>query len=339
MSRLSLITNKKISVLISVLLLVLAFIVASVRPFGLDKDSLGYAYIIDNISDGSITIEPSFYLVAIISQFFFDDLAPRVTLIIYSALNLLLMYIVIRRHSSMLFFSSLVYIFLFYTMFTMTQIRFGVASVIFLLAIKDIVDRDIISFSVKLMLATLFHFSFVIFFVFYFLKNKNYNLWLSTFLIIFSFLASKEMDFLVDIVLSFSSYLPSYISNKVEIYLNYRRSDFVGFNLLNSFSVFVMLVYFFIVFNFERCSYKLTAFDNICIKILGWGIVGYFLFAFFPTLSIRILNLSSLTILFLIPKALIGIKYRDRLLVCVFLSLFLLLYWINLNIINGLLNF
>lgn len=101
-------------------------------------------------NDISISIEPTFEIISYLTNF-----NERIVFFIY-ALAVSIKFLAIRQISKFPFLSIFTYISLYFVLLEMTQIRAGVAIGIFLLSIKDIYNRNLINFSLKIIAATLF---------------------------------------------------------------------------------------------------------------------------------------------------------------------------------------
>lgn len=147
-------------------------LVASIRPIGLDNDSYGYIELIQKVknNDISISIEPTFEIISYLTNF-----NERIVFFIYASLAVSIKFLAIRQISKFPFLSIFTYISLYFVLLEMTQIRAGVAIGIFLLSIKDIYNRNLINFSLKIIAATLFHYSAIILILLYFLNPYKIN--------------------------------------------------------------------------------------------------------------------------------------------------------------------
>ena len=140
--------NKKTLVLFTVALLLI--FIAGFRPIGLDRDSPDYVILLNYVSllnipfsqANFLDIEPAFWMLVEINRVLFSS-NERTFFLIFAIIGVSLKILAINRLSSMPFLSLLAYICLYFVLHEMTQIRAGVASGIFLLAIQDIVNRNL----------------------------------------------------------------------------------------------------------------------------------------------------------------------------------------------------
>jgi len=312
---------------------------ASLRPIGFDADSISYFEMMKSIISNKVdfSVEPTFVWIVKSSYFLLgNDYYQRFTLFIYALINISLIVIIIKKLSINPLFSILTYSFLFYPILTLTQIRFGVASAIFLFAIPYIYNRNLFLYLITIFVAIMFHVSIIILLPFYFLNSqrikKQYYVLLFVYAIIIAFINTN----LKDIVLNHLDYFPNFIATKLYVYLHVYGEDskFFDINIFNSFSLFIMSIYLFCLYHIQKFKSK---YSILLIKILGWGIFLYTLSSFFPTLSIRILNVLGLTSILLLAEIIYLFKQKAIVFILIFSILVLMFY--NIDMRHELLNF
>jgi hypothetical protein len=138
------------------------------------------------------------------------------------------------------------------------------------------------------------------------------------------------------ILLNHLDYFPSFIATKLYtyLYLYGENSKFSEINVFNSFSLFIMSIYLFSLYYIEKFKSK---YSILLVKILGWGMFLYTLSSFFPTLSIRILNIFGLTSILLLAEIIYIFKQKN--IIYIFVCFILLLIFFNIDIRHELLNF
>lgn len=327
--------TKQLYFVLFLFIMYVLIIFTSLRPIGLDKDIDGYIYLITNIGEYLNYIEPSFVFISQFSNFIFPNdnvLAYRMVFSIYASLNIFFLFLAINRYSKYPLISIFIYIALFYPTLTLTQIRFGVVASIFLLAISDIYERKLFSFYLKIFIAIFFHYSAIFMLPFYFLGNKKVNRNFYFLLFCSSFLFLLFTPLLQELILLNLELFPEYLSMKLYLYLDLK--DYSDINILNSFSGICIFTYLLLLFNINKVENNL---DHLFIKILGWGLFFYICLSFFPTLSVRILNFTSLVLMFLLINTIVIFKQKNLMLVGI--SILLILVAFKVNYINGLLNF
>ncbi|KIN10140.1 EpsG family protein [Vibrio mytili] len=326
--------NRRLSLSIFFASVFILFFLAAFRPLGVDADSLGYKYLVDNSNLTELTIEPTFMLLSYFFKLVFDEYAYRGVFVFYALLNLYFLVKVIYDRSCYINVSLATYFLISYFILTFTQIRFSIACSIFILSIIDIVDRRFFKFFIKIAFASLFHFSAVIFIFFYILGSDKFRVSYLFILLVFSFISISFSHVILNILLGNISFLPEYFYYKLYAYLN--SGNFNSFNPLNSLSVIV--IFFSIVFAWVIVFYdvKFDAFNLTCFKIMVLSVSCFFFFLSFPTLSIRMLNISALMLMYLVPFIL-SIVVQKRISLILIMVVFFA-YFLNQNFVNGLID-
>ncbi|GHB57411.1 hypothetical protein GCM10008107_02890 [Psychrosphaera saromensis] len=327
------ISNKSIDSFLFYSLAFLLILIAGFRPFGFDKDSLGYATLVNLAVNGKLAIEPTFILISKLSYLISPGNPERITILIYSVLNISIISLIIHKYSNAKFVSLLAYFLLFYPLLTLTQIRFGIACAIFGLSIKDIVDKRFLSFLFKTIIATMFHYSAVLILPLYFLSTKTLNKKFYLLLIIFSFIFSFFSSGLISLLVNNLVFLPTYIETKLQQYLVYK--DYAEFNVINSFSIILISIFFVTLLKAEKLQVR----EVVMLKVLGIGIAISLVCSFFPTLSVRILYLYGIVSIFMVIKMIGMFSANSKGIFFVFIFYLYLLVAYKINYVNGLLNF
>ena len=159
----------KIRTYVSLFLIAIFLVfIAGFRPIGFDRDSLSYLDSFEGFTDlldsNYLDKEPTFWLISWLSNLISRDDA-RFLFVIYAALGVLITFFSIVKITTYPLLAVFCYIFLFFPLHGMTQIRAGVACAIFLSSIPDIAKKTPVSFFLKSTLATMFHYSAVVIFV------------------------------------------------------------------------------------------------------------------------------------------------------------------------------
>ena len=103
------------------------------------------------------TVEPTFTLISSLVKAVCPW--PVLLFVIYASIGVTCKIFAIKRLTSLLFLSLVIYISNVYLLHDMTQIRAGVASGIFLLAIRPLAEHKIFRYTALILLAALFHYS------------------------------------------------------------------------------------------------------------------------------------------------------------------------------------
>lgn len=284
-----------------ILFFVLLFFIAGFRPVGLDRDSENYARAVQSFiithNYNFITIEPSFYLIVNVSKFLFDDVV-RGVFILYALLGVSLTLYAIKKNSSFPLLSLIVYSCFYFVLHEMTQIRAGVAGAIFLLAIPDIVNRNLKSFLIKTALATLFHYVAIIMLFIYLINSKHNKQLFYLFLPLIGILCAITnvgRFFLMSII----NFLPEFLSYKINIYLAlHEMGIFTEINVFNLYYSSLLIIYYFAIINTNKFKKEI---DVLQIKILGWMLFTFYSFYFLPVFAFRISEFLGLVLIFILP--------------------------------------
>ncbi|MCL6528444.1 MAG: EpsG family protein [Thermaceae bacterium] len=279
----------------------------------------------------SYTLEPTFYLLVLMSQLFFHE---NITFIffIYSILGISLKFFSFNKLSYYPLFSVIIYSLSYYWLHDFTQIRAGVASAIFLCSIQDIFERNFFKFLLKIIFATLFHYSAILYFPLYFIYNRKLELiyYLLPIIGLFSILTNLSSDFLSIII----KFLPFFIQVKLGIYIDLSNKHFFPHtNVFNLFYTSLLILFYFLIFTTRK---KLKIDLIFYLKILSVSIFSFYFFSSIPVLAFRISELYDIVILILFPNV-ISI-YKEKYVFFVFFFFYFLLYFINFAIIQHALN-
>ena len=328
--------NNKYRFLYNILFLlvfVLLFSIAGFRPVGIDRDSENYARAIQSFiiihKYNFIQLEPSFYLIVNVSKFLFDDVV-RGVFIIYALLGVSLILYAIKKNSSFPLLSLIVYSCSYFILQEMTQIRVGVAAAIFLLAIPDIVNRNLKSFLIKTALATLFHYSAIIMLFTYLLGSKTYTnktytklfyLFLPIIGILFSIFNAGKF-FLAPII----SFLPEFLSYKINVYRDLSQMGLFNINRIKVFDILYLelfIIYYFAIINKNKFK-KET--DVLQFKILGWAFFIFYFFSLFPVVAVRISQFLGIVSILALPSLISIVREKFFMYFLIVFSAFIMLY-------------
>jgi len=279
-------------------------IFAGLRPIGFDSDSRSYMEMMKSLATNRLDsyIEPTFVWIVKSNYYLLgNNYYQRVSLFVYALINISFIAFAIKKLSINPLYSILIYALLFYPILTLTQIRFGVASAMFLFAIHNIYNKNLFLYLIKIIVASMFHVSAIILLPFYFLNRQKINKKYYVFLFILSIGIVFINASLKYMVLSHLDYFPNDIAKKLYtyLYLYGENSKFSDINVFNSLSLFIISIYLLSLYYIERLKSKYTL---VLVKILGWGLFLYTLSSFFPTLSIRILNIFGLVSIVLLVE-------------------------------------
>ena len=302
--------NKKTLVLFTVALLLI--FIAGFRPIGLDRDSPNYVSLL-NIPFSQANFldkEPAFWMLVEINRVLFSS-NERTFFLIFAIIGVSLKILAINRLSSMPFLSLLAYICLYFILHEMTQIRAGVASGIFLLAIQDIVNRNFKKFIIKVLFASLFHYSAIIMVPLYFLNPRKISI--IYFLLPITGLLFAYFNFNLSKILlaNFVGILPEFLAYKVRMYLSLLELGVHSeINILNIHYSFLLIVLYFGLFCGVTNRLK-SPYDILFVKILSIMLFTFYFFSPVPVFAFRISEFLGVILIILIPHLLLTFKQKS----------------------------
>jgi hypothetical protein len=283
---------------IFILLGILLIMVAGLRPEGTDFDYAGYMGILNGKGIyKNFIIEPSFHLIKYIINNFLHGKTVYLFLI-YALLGVSFKLIAIKEITELLFLTLLVYLSGFFMLHEMTQIRAGVASGILLLCIKPLYERKLRTFLLLCFFASLFHYSSLIFILFWFLNPISLNLKFFFALIPISYL------------LHFIGFSPSFyalnfpiekIQQKLSIYLTIRKSTLAyEAHVFNVVQLFRIATTYILGFYAARII-VINKYFYLILKIYIIALCISVLFADVPAVGARLSELLLIVEILLIP--------------------------------------
>ncbi|WP_303701237.1 EpsG family protein [Flexistipes sinusarabici] len=332
--------NGYLFIALTVLLGYLLILFAGFKPIGFDPDSANYVKLLqtDPANFDLNKVEPLNCLIVFINQKFFNTSAESFFLI-YGFLYVSLSLVAIKRYSIKPIFSLIVFILLFFPNFGLIQIRQGISIAIFLLAIGDIVNRNAYKFMLKIAIAILFHYSAVVFLVFYFIVWPRLTLVQGLILPLLCLLVG-EFLLTYNFYITLSEFLPGAFGWKMTMYLELMahadKTDGSIHNI-NPFNMYSLFMWLLVILSTFLNKSDLRGHFNILLNILFGGLLFWFLFITVPVFSFRIfVTLSSVSIL-LIPYILEKI-YPQFLSITLFFIAILILS-VNVYLLGGLFYF
>ncbi|MCS5449768.1 EpsG family protein [Enterobacter huaxiensis] len=286
----------KLSSLVLFLVGLALILISGFKPIGLDRDSVNYVNMIQNSLefDDLYLREPAFNLLQLLNFLLFDKSITSFFLI-FATLGITFKLIAISRASSSPILSLLVYVFFYYILHDLTQIRVGVASGLFLLAVNDRVEGQNKNAFIKLCLAVCFHYSALLAFVIFMLSKDKINRKIYFFLPIAGVIISLILN--VGLLSILSQYLPGFLSAKINAYLAIQNNDsYNQINIFNFYYTILMLIYVSLLLFMGN---KINPKDFLYIKILGVGLFSFYAFSIFPVMAFRISEFFCIVIIIL----------------------------------------
>ncbi len=246
------------------------------------------------------SIEPTFKWLAATAHFLGGEQdAELLFFIFYAAIGVMLKFAAIPRLTELWFLSAMVYLGNFYMLHEMTQIRVGVASGLFLLALVPLYRRQFWRFFLLCSLATLFHYSSLILFLLWVLHTKTIR---------------QRAIYLIIIPLSYVLFLIGmdatrmiallpipFIEQKVELYNKAMSTgQMTDINIFNAFQLTRTLVVLFLVYK-SHVIERYNKYAPMLIKIYVWGVACFVIFAKIPAFGFRISELLSIVEIVAVP--------------------------------------
>lgn len=308
----------------NILIFTILVLAIGLRPEGIDNDYSNYLMSIDN--NKSIG-EPTFILLAFIISSF--SLPHQLLFLTYAFCGILLKVYSINKLSLLPIVSYIIYLSHIILLHDINQIRAGVASGLFLLSIIYYFN-DKRKYALIIFIASLFHFSALLFFILLplsrkRLSKKSYVLWAML----------PILGYIVHFVISSIdvSQIPiAPIREKMEMYKSLEEMDVEGFseiNLFNSYIVFKLVIYY-IILNYY---YFLEKIDNRITFYIKTFSISLFLFpalgAITPILGYRASELFGVVEILLFPYLFMLFKGNKVKILCIIIY-FLLLFTVDI---------
>ena len=168
--------SKKYNITIYITLGVILIILAGLREVGIDPDSDNYEAAYRNYYSSNMlgSVDYSFLLLSNLFNLFTTDV--HALFLFYALFGVAFKFMAFRQHSSYYFLPIVVYLSFYYELHELTQIRTGIMSGLFLLAIKPITEGKRFKAFLLILAGSFFHISAIILLPFLFLKSKPLNM-------------------------------------------------------------------------------------------------------------------------------------------------------------------
>lgn len=259
---------------------------AGMREVGIDPDSENYEYDYHNYDSAKAAIGVD------LSYLFFSSLLNTLThdvhaiFLLYAFLGIALKFIAFRQLSEFWFLPIIVYMSFYYEIHEITQIRTGVLTSMFLLAIKPMAEGRKWQAVIYLLIGAIFHISAVILLPVLFLSNKE--------------MSTKSKLFWASIVPAayfFYFFGSSFIMNVNLPYVGYKLATYqaaeeagasnVAVNVVSPFNLLTIFLYYYLLYFYDTIIEKNKYFP-LMIKIFGIAIFAYVALAFLAVAAERI---------------------------------------------------
>lgn len=296
------------------------FAVAAFRGENVDNDHLNY---IQAIQEGWGITEPSFYFISYIC---YDILGSvKLVFIVYAFLSVSLLFLALKRTSDYFYLSLVIYFATFYVLHDLNQIRAAVGFGFAMLALKPWMKNKIWQTMGYIFLATIFHFSFMIFFPMYFFVRNN-NKYIIPYVVaipIVYVLYSLNID-----VLSLLMKIPiTYVQTMAGGYSQWQTDVASSVNVF-SIMVLIKLILISMFFIFHKTLALKFAGFYLFFKLYILGLVLLILMVTLPGAAFRISEMMWMVECFILPMLIQCFKPRW---LAVAIVLLFCTYWMWLN--------
>ena len=281
-------------------------LIAGLREIGLDPDSENYEYSFQHYYQSSEMgmVEPSFTLISAVLNVFTDNV--HLLFLVYAFLGVTIKLYAFKKNLQCIFVPLMLYISFYFVLHEMTQIRAGVVSALFLLAVYYIAKKEKRKALLLIIVGSFFHYSSLALLPILMFGNKDFNR--KENIMIALLIPLSYLIYFGGISMLLNTDIPL-IGNKLAIYQQAMEKGKMTVNI-NVFDpvhlVSVMLFYYTLYFR-----KTITAFNenyNVVIKIVALGLFLHTSLAFLPVLALRISQLYSIVNIFLFS----GIVYTFK---------------------------
>lgn len=269
--------------------------------------------------------EPAYYFIPRLAEWMSSHYFLQISFALFALLGVTLKVKALNELSNSFFLSCLLYISGFYILHEMTQVRVGVAAGFLLLSLKYVERKELSRFLLFILLASLFHYSSVLFLPVYFFSANTFNRNCYILLLIAVYLLAIFKINIINII-DFTG-----ISYKISVYVNATKNkEFKAVNIWNlNFLLHTGLVLLFILK--RKIFIKHNAYFYLMLKLQILSLVMFVLFASIPVFAFRTSELFAISNFCLIPSLIYLFKSKapGYALVMLFCLLNIYMYFIN----------
>ncbi len=294
----SIYSNKTRNFIILILIIILALF-AGTRGEKVDVDYNIYANLfyegITNFSNFQLFAagEPCIYLIPGIINLFTENYLA-ISILVFAVLGVSIKLLALKKHN-FFFLGILLYVSNLYLIQEMTTIRAGVASSIFLLSIKDILEEKDKKVVYKFILALCFHYSSIIFILIWLILRKKFILKYYFIGIILSIIIAITKINLLTL------FMLDKVFPKVEIYLRALEIESAGELNVFNFRILIAISMAIILLIYSHKIRETKLFD-ILIRIHLLSIIIFFIFSQTNMVfSLRLFEMISVIQIILYP--------------------------------------
>ena len=283
-------------------------LIAGLREIGLDPDSENYEYSFQHYYQSSEmgVVEPSFTLISAVLNVFTDNV--HLLFLVYAFLGVTIKLYAFKKNLQCIFVPMMLYISFYFVLHEMTQIRAGVVSALFLLAVYHIAKKEKRKALLLIIVGSFFHYSSLALLPTLMFGNKDFNR--KENIMIALLIPLSYLIYFGGISMLLNTDIPL-IGNKLAIYQQAMEKGKMTVNI-NVFDpvhlVSGMLFYYTLYFR-----KTITAFNenyNVVIKIVALGLFLHTSLAFLPVLALRISQLYCIVNIFLFSGIVYTVKQK-----------------------------
>jgi len=311
---------------------VILICIAGLKKPGLDADSLTYvSEILATVDDISfLSKEPMFWGVVLFNQSFFDGYYTSF-FFIFALLGVSIKLYAIKVISpNDLAYSVFVYVAIYYILHELTQIRVGVASGLFLLSLKYVVNRNFKGFFVLNSLGFIFHYSAILAFPVYFISANKINIrsylilpFIAITIAIFNCAFDGYFFSLIKLILAF---LPHELGFKISLYIDLMSNGVQSeIKLINPLYISVMFMYYVALLYINKVL-LFSEYSILAVKLIGLMISSFYMLSFIPVAAYRVSEFYGISLIIFIPS--LVMIFKQRFVVRLVLSVWLVFYFI-----------
>lgn len=295
--------NSQIRTVLLILLSLVLILNAATREENVAKDYSVYLYYwrLKFLEDVELSFIHIRNLLKNVFQF-----GPVSLFIVYAFLGVSAKVYSIRLFSKYVFLSMLVYISHYYVLHELTQIRVGVASGFFLIALYYSAQRNLIRFLIFTIIAGYFHYSAFLALPLWFIFNDQRRImWYPLLIPVGYIIYFAGSSVIVNIPIP-------YIQEKVRIYEELRDLGFDDTDKINVFNaIFLMkILIFYVLFFFRKKIEDQNPYIFLLLKVYGISLFAFTALASIPAFAFRIQELFGVVEILLFPS--LAFIFRDK---------------------------
>lgn len=283
-------------------------LIAGLREIGLDPDSENYEYSFQHYYQSSEMgmVEPSFTHISAVLNVFTDNV--HLLFLVYAFLGVTIKLYAFKKNLQCIFVPMMLYISFYFVLHEMTQIRAGVVSALFLLAVYHIAKKEKRKALLLIIVGSFFHYSSLALLPTLMFGNKDFNR--KENIMIALLIPLSYLIYFGGISMLLNTDIPL-IGNKLAIYQQAMEKGKMTVNI-NVFDPvhFVSVMLFYYTLYFRK---TITAFNenyNVVIKIVALGLFLHTSLAFLPVLALRISQLYCIVNIFLFSGIVYTVKQK-----------------------------